>query len=137
MKKLFLMATMLLTIGFLNAQSADYFVKNSDLMVSKSGSTSTFAEGYSDPITDFAEGILNGKNYLIYWTNKGNAYICTLKEDGKWSSKSDFSCQCRNSNKGISKIKFIDQQTLIITCENGDRYKKTITSGGGGSENSY
>jgi hypothetical protein len=137
MKQFLLMATMLLMFGAAKAQSADYFVKGGNIMVTKGSSTSTFVEGYSDPVTDFAEGNLNGKNYLIYWTNKGNAYICTLRTDGSYSSKSDFSCQCRNGNMSISKIKFVDQQTLIITCENGDRYKKTITAGGGGSESRY
>ena len=137
MKKLILIATVLLAYGFVYAQSADYFLKNGDLMLSKNGSTSIFSEGSSDPISDFSEGNLNNGKYLIYWTNKGNAYICTLREDGSWSSKSNFSCECRSSNKNISKIKFADQQNLIITCENGDRFKKTISANGGGSESRY
>ena len=137
MKKLILIESALLTYGFVNAQSADYFVKNGDLFLSKNGSTSTFSEGSSDPISDFSEGKLNNGKFLIYWTNKGNAYICTLREDGSWSSKSNFSCECRSNNNGISKIKFVDQQNLIITCENGDRFKKTITPSGGGSESRY
>lgn len=137
MKQILLMATILLMFEAAKAQSADYFVKGGNIMVTKGNTTSTFVEGYPDPVIDFSEGNLNGKNYLIYWTTKGNAYICTLRTDGSWSSKSDFSCQCRNGEKSIGKIKFVDQQTLIITCENGDRYKKTITAGGGGSESSY
>ena len=125
---------MLLTFGFANAQSADYFVKNGDLMVRKGNTTSTFQSGGSNPIIDFAEGELNGKYYLIYWKSNGESKICTINESGKWSSKSDFRCRC---GKEIDKIKFVDSQTLIITCTDGKRYKKTITPGGGGSESSY
>ena len=56
MKQIILVATMLLTFGFANAQSADYFVKNGDLMVHKGNSTATFQSGGSNPIVDFAEG---------------------------------------------------------------------------------
>lgn len=125
---------MLLTFGFANAQSADYFVKNGDLMVRKGNTTSTFQSGGSNPIIDFAEGELNGKYYLIYWKSNGESKICTINESGKWSSQSDFRCRC---GKEIDKIKFVDSQTLIITCTDGKRYKKTITPGGGGSESSY
>lgn len=134
MKQIILIATMLLTFGFANAQSADYFVKNGDLMVRKGNSTSTFQSGGSNPIIDFAEGELNGKYYLIYWKSNGESKICTINDSGKWSSQSDFRCQC---GKKIDKIKFVDSQTLIITCTDGKRYKKTITPGGGGSESSY
>ena len=134
MKQIILIATMLLTFGFANAQSADYFVKNGDLMVLKGNTTSTFQSGGSNPIIDFAEGELNGKYYLIYWKSNGESKICTINESGKWSSQSDFGCQC---GKKIDKIKFVDSQTLIITCTDGKRYKKTITPGGGGSESSY
>lgn len=134
MKQIILMATMLLTFGFTNAQSADYFVKNGDLMIRKGNSTSTFQSGGSNPIVDFAEGELNGKYYLIYWKSNGESKICTINESGKWSSQSDFRCQC---GKNIDKIKFMDSQTLIITCTDGTRYKKTITAGGGGSESKY
>ena len=125
---------MLLTFGFANAQSADYFVKNGDLMVRKGNTTSTFQSGGSNPIIDFAEGELNGEYYLIYWKSNGESKICTINESGKWSSQSDFRCLC---GKNIDKIKFVDSQTLIITCTDGKRYKKTITAGGGGSESSY
>ena len=134
MKQIILMATMLLTFGFTNAQSADYFVKNGDLMIRKGNSTSTFQSGGSNPIVDFAEGELNGKYYLIYWKSNGESKICTINESGQWSSQSDFRCQC---GKNIDKIKFMDSQTLIITCTDGTRYKKTITAGGGGSESKY
>lgn len=134
MKQIILIATMLLTFGFANAQSADYFVKNGDLMVRKGNTTSTFQSGGSNPIIDFAEGELNGKYYLIYWKSNGESKICTINESGKWSSQSDFRCRC---GKNIDKIKFVDSQTLIITCTDGKRYKKTITAGGGGSESSY
>lgn len=134
MKQIILIATMLLTFGFANAQTADYFVKNGDLMVRKGNTTSTFQSGGSNPIIDFAEGELNGKYYLIYWKSNGESKICTIKESGKWSSQSDFRCQC---GKKINKIKFVDSQTLIITCTDGTRYKKTITAGGGGSESRY
>lgn len=128
------MAIMSLTLGLANAQSADYFVKNGDLMVRRGNSTSTFENGGSNPIVDFAEGELNGKYYLIYWKSNGESKICTLRQDGTWSSQSDFTCQC---GKQIDKIKFLDSQTLIITCTDGKRYKKTINLGGGGSESSY
>jgi hypothetical protein len=134
MKQIILIVTLLLTFGLANAQTADYFVKNGDLMIRKGNTTSTFDRGYSNPIVDFAEGELNGKNYLIYWTSNGESKICTLRQDGTWSSKSDFRCQC---GKKIDKIKFMDSQTLIITCTDGARYKKTITAGGGGSESRY
>ena len=45
MKQLLLMATILLTSGFVNAQSAEYFVKNGDLMVRTGNTTSTFERG--------------------------------------------------------------------------------------------
>lgn len=134
MKQIILIATMLLTFGFANAQSADYFVKNGDLMVRKGNSTSTFQSGGSNHIIEFAEGELNGKYYLIYWKSNGESKICTINDSGKWSSQSDFRFQC---GKKIDKIKFVDSQTLIITCTDGKRYKKTITPGGGGSESSY
>lgn len=134
MKQIVLIAAMLLTFGFANAQSADYFVKNGDLMVRKGNTTSTFERGGYNPIIDFAEGELNGKYYLIYWKSNGESKICTINESGKWSSQSDFRCRC---GKEIDKIKFVDNQTLIITCTDGKRYKKTITPGGGGSESSY
>lgn len=131
MKSIFLFAATLLMFNLSSAQTADYYVKNGNLMVNKGNSTSTFETGSYDPIIDFADGTLNGKNYLIYWTSKGKSYMCTLREDGKWSSKSDFDCQCR---KNISKIKFIANNTLMITCSNGNRFKKTIGQSGGGSE---
>ena len=124
---------MLLTFGFANAQSADYFVKDGDLMLRKGNTTSTFQRGGSDPIVDFAEGELNGKYYLIYWKSNGESEINTINESGKWSTQADFRCRCNN----IDKIKFMDSQTLIITCTDGTRYKKTITAGGGGSESKY
>jgi hypothetical protein len=132
-----LMATMLLTFGFANAQSADYFVKNGDLMIQKVNSTSTFQRGGSYPIIDFAEGELNGKNYLIYWKSNGESKICTLREDGSWDKQSSFRCGCGEDREEIEKIKFMNSQFLIITCTGGKRYKKTITPSGGGSEGRY
>jgi hypothetical protein len=134
MKEFLVIAIMLLTFGNAKAQTADYFVKNGDLMIRKGTTTSTFEHGGSNMIVDFAEGELNGKNYLIYWKSNGESKICTLRQDGFRSSASDFRCQC---GKKIDKIKFMDSQTLIITCTDGNRYKKTITSGGGGSESKY
>jgi hypothetical protein len=134
MKKFILTATILLTLGCVQAQTADYFVKNGDLMVRKGNTTSTFQSGGSNPIIDFAEGELNGKYYLIYWRSSGESKICTITESGKWSSQSDFRCQC---GKEIENIKFLDSQTMIITCSDGKRYKKTMTPGGGSSERSY
>lgn len=134
MKKIIFILTTILTLGSVNAQSADYFIKNGDLMIRKGNSTSTFQRGNSSPIIDFAEGELNGKYYLIYWKSNGESKICTIDETGKWSSQSNFYCRC---GKEIDKIKFIDGQTLIVTCTNGKRYKKTINSNGGGSEISY
>ena len=105
---------MLLTFGFANAQSADYFVKNGDLMVRKGNTTSTFQFGGSNPIIDFAEGELNGKYYLIYWKSNGESKICTINESGKWSSQSDFRCQC---GKKIDKIKLSLKLYVILSCE--------------------
>ena len=133
MKKLLLMATMMFMFVAAKAQTADYFVKNGDLMVKKNG-TSTFQSGGNNPIIDFAEGELNGKYYLIYWKSNGESKICTINDSGKWSSQSNFNCRC---GKEIDKIKFMDSQTLIISCTDGKRYKKTFTSGGGSSESSY
>ena len=125
----------LLSLESIKAQTADYFISNGNLMLKKGNTTSTFEYGYSsNPIVDYAEGQLNGKYYLIYWRLKGETKICTIREDGSWSAQSDFRCGCYNQ---VSKIKFIDSQTLIITCYNGKRFKKTIDSGGGGSETSY
>jgi hypothetical protein len=42
MKKLILIATALLAYGFVYAQSADYFLKNGDLFLSKNGSAAIF-----------------------------------------------------------------------------------------------
>jgi hypothetical protein len=134
MKQIFLQAMIILTFGSAKAQSADYFIKNGDLMIKKDHSTSTFQEGDNNPILDFAEGKLNQRKYLIYWRADGEAKICTLREDGTWSTQVNFNCSC---DKQISKIKFLDSQNLIITCTNGDRYKKTIYPNGGGSESSY
>lgn len=134
MKQFLFVAIILLAFGSAEAQSADYFVKNGDLMVRKGNSTSTFQSGGSNSIIDFAEGELNGKYYLIYWRSNGESRICTINESGKWSSQSDFRCQC---GKKIDKIKIIDSQTLIITCTDGKRYKKIINAGGGGSESNY
>ena len=132
MKKALLMTMFLLSVGVAKAQTADYFISNGNLMLKKGGTTTNFEYGYSsNPIVDFAEGELNGKYYLIYWRLNGEAKICTVREDGKWSGQTDFRCEC---GKEISKIKFIDKQTLIITCNNGKRYKKTITQNGGSSE---
>ena len=55
----------------------------------------------------------------------------TIREDGKWSDQTDFRCGC---GKDIEKIKFVDSQTLIITCSNGKRFKKTLGPYGGSSE---
>jgi hypothetical protein len=134
MKTVILIATMLLSCGFARAQSADYFLKNGDLMVRKGNTTSTFQSSRNVEIIDFAEGELNGQYYLIYWKSNGESKICTINESGKWSNQSDFRCRC---GKNISKIKFFDSQTLIITCTDGKRYKKTITSNGGSTESNY
>jgi hypothetical protein len=134
MKKLLLMVTMMVMFGAARAQAADYFVKNGDLMVKKGGSTSTFQDGGNNPIIDFAEGMINEKYYLIYWKSNGESKICTITENGKWSNQSNFDCRC---GKNIDKIKFIDKQTLIITCTDGKRYKKTYSQGGGSSESNY
>jgi hypothetical protein len=134
MKKIIFILTTILTLGSVNAQSADYFIKNGDLMIRKGNSISTFQRGNSSPIIDFAEGKLNGKYYLIYWKSNGESKICTIDETGKWSSQSNFYCRC---GKEIDKIKFIDSQTLIVTCTNGKRFKKIINSNGGGSESNY
>lgn len=132
MKKVLLMTMFLLSVVVAKAQTADYFISNGNLMLKKGGTTTTFEYGYSsNPIVDFAEGELNGKYYVIYWRAKGDVRICTIREDGKWSDQTDFSCGCY---KQVDKIKFIDYQTLIITCTNGKRYKKTIYKNGGGSE---
>ena len=134
MKHLIVLITFLLGFGAANCQNADYFVRNGDLMVKKGNTTSTFKSGSYDRIIDFADGELNGKYYVIYWTSSGKSYICTIGNSGKYSSRSDFSCRC---GKNIEKIRFLDSKTLIITCTDGKRYKKTYTSGGGSSESSY
>ena len=134
MKTNLLIVIMLLIFGATNAQSADYFIKNGDLMIRKGNSTSTFQRGNSSQIIDFAEGELNGKYYLIYWKSNGESKICTIDDSGKWSSQSNFYCRC---GKEINKIKFVDSQTLIITCSNGKRFKKILTPNGVGSESSY
>lgn len=132
MKKVLLMTMFLLSVVVAKAQTADYFISNGNLMLKKGGSTTTFEYGYSsNPIIDFAEGELNGKYYLIYWRLKGEVKLCTIREDGKWSDQNDFRCGC---GKDIDKIKFIDKQTLIITCNNGKRFKKTMSQYGGSSE---
>lgn len=132
MKQILILAMILLTFGSVKAQTADYFISNGNLMLKKGNTISTFEYGYSsNPIVDFAEGQLNGKYYLIYWRLNGEVKLCTIREDGKWSGQTDFRCGC---GKDIDKIKFIDKQTLIITCNNGKRYKKTINQNGGSSE---
>ena len=132
MKKVLLMAMILLSFGSVKAQTADYFISNGNLMLKKGGTTTTFEYGYSsNPIVDFAEGELNGKYYVIYWRLKGEVKLCTIREDGKWSDQTDFRCGC---GKDIEKIKFVDSQTLIITCSNGKRFKKTLGPYGGSSE---
>lgn len=134
MKQYLLIVIMMLTSGIAKSQSADYFIKNGDLMARVGNTTSTFERGWKNPIIDFAEGELNGKYFVIYWQANGDSKICTISETGKWSSKSDFRCRC---GKHIDKIKFIDSQTLIITCTDGKRYKRTFTAGGGSTESSY
>jgi hypothetical protein len=132
MKKALLITMILLSFGSLKAQTADYFISNGNLMLKKGGTTTTFENGYSsNPIVDFAEGELNGKYYLIFWRLKGDVKLCSIREDGKWSDQTDFSCGC---GKNVDKIKFVDKQTLIITCSNGKRFKKTMSQYGGSSE---
>ncbi len=135
MKKILLLSVILLSFSNVQGQTADYYISNGNIMLKKGNTTSIFEYGYSsNPIIDFAEGKLNGKYYIIYWRLNGESKICTVREDGTWSEQNDFRCEC---GKQITKIKFIDSETLIITCNNGSRYKKTINSGGGGSESSY
>ena len=82
-------------------------------------------------IAGFYVGTFKGEKYIIFWyetlySGVSVPKIAKIQKSGNWSTQSDFECECQWSKVNISNITYVDEQTIMITCNDGKKANKTI-----------